>query len=179
MKYCSSNYAIQHENKYICTNAPVSVTTYKDARQLNEKCFYKEFNNPFNMEDIFISSEKSFCGFNLNPGAYCNQRKGDALYLKYIAEFKAAYQQGVVCHTSSDNHKAIDVDCAALLKKMPGFNLLHRQATFIIRNGGNAQVAANPVCVKDTLTKYFWEGKISQAALVGGGLFSILVGLLY
>lgn len=146
--------------------ADESITSSTVGQNLGAKCFYRSYNDPTNTELNVAAYDMAMCGFNKDDKAYCNVRKGDSQYTKYLDQLRKYYAQDLQCHTWADDARMIDIDCADFLKKAgPSFQKQHTQANYIVRDGGNPSVVNNSPCVRQTLTNYYWGESKSSAYL--------------
>jgi hypothetical protein len=117
---------IEKSGKYFCMPGDKSLTKANHGQELGGKCFYEHHENPKAVEETMGVADSARCGFNKDSLAYCNVRKGDSIYIKYLSKLKEAYQKDLKCHTFSDEHRQLDIDCKDFIEKMgQSFVTLH------------------------------------------------------
>ena len=81
-----------------CMPGDESQTSYTLGFQPGTICRYWVYDNPAQVNVPTLYSDRALCGFNVWQNAYCNQRKGDTLFLGYLAKAKVFYAQDIPCH---------------------------------------------------------------------------------
>lgn len=134
--FCETENTVVVGNQRYCSPGDISITGPSVGLQLDEKCFYKHYNDPNDWSSFVVTSDKPFCGYNQDDSAYCNQRNGDHVYTSYLSTLKDAYSSDLDCNYYSDEHYhyITDFDCADFIKKYgTSFSKTHVQAEFLVQ----------------------------------------------
>jgi hypothetical protein len=137
--------------------APTSITSSNVGQPLGSKCFYRVHNNTSDLQSTVVESDYAKCGFNEGDLAFCDERRGDKTFTKYLKAAKKYLRNDLKCHTNSDEAYFLDIDCKAFIESF-GNEFAEEQIKAItsIEIGGNAKIANNAKCVKQTITSPYW-----------------------
>lgn len=169
-KVCFYNNLIQDrssgEPKLYCMQGPQCQQSISEKQDLGFHCVYSLYHNPLNTaENTENVTQLAQCGFNDNPYAYCDMKKGDTPYLSYVALARSFYAMDFDCHVESDQGR-----CKAAIDKQDdqfkNFFREEKRIQYRSQPGGNANVADNDKCVKSMITKEFWQDDMASKVII-------------
>ena len=120
----------------------------------------------------------SQCGFNTGSGGYCRKRRGD-LWLKNEYQRLSAFNfTAAKCHVSSNGEKWVDL-LNIFKSKDYDVNDWYRALQDIDANYGWPLYADNDICVKKTITDYYWKLNPSDFAISSNYSSALILFLIY
>lgn len=79
-----------------------SITKLDEGLTLNDKCLYKSYNDPTNLNSLEYGEDTPMCGFNSLGSAYCPMRKGDSYYKEFTKIASSLFQSSINCNANSN-----------------------------------------------------------------------------
>jgi hypothetical protein len=151
-----------------CMPPPKSITSTTKEYSETTKCYYKTYTNVNDVSSFDVEFDFAMCGYNEKGNAYCNERRGDDLYQKYLSIFKPILTAGnLECQKHDGFGSFRGGQCADLVDRFgKQYQDLYHKLFFagylktftseISDTMRTALVKQNPSCVKQDITFTYW-----------------------
>ena len=141
------------------------------ADEMWEFTTFHGFNNI--SEEGLSRQEPAECGFNKDSKAWCRKRKGDRWFTRVFDEFRATDFSKMNCHVESNAEECLD---AFYLTGKDIFTKFKNSLYEVNGNTGFARIANNDLCVAESITSSFWQGRDPDSAIAFGTLSVVILG---